>query len=80
MIGNDPRMNSVGYADVDHDELERPSNDPQNNILLGHEAAKLDITAKTVELNDGTIVQFDKCFIATGAWLWRIGILAVETV
>lgn len=66
MIGNDPRMNSIGYSDKDHVELEAPSNNPQNTMLLGHEAKHLDITNKTVELHDGTVVKFDKCFIATG--------------
>lgn len=70
MIGNDARMNSIGYSDAIREELEKPSNDPQNNILLGHEASRLDISAKTVELNDGTVIQFDKCFIATGMYTW----------
>jgi NADPH-dependent 2,4-dienoyl-CoA reductase/sulfur reductase-like enzyme len=75
MIGNDARMNSVGYSDKDHEELEKPTNDPQVNLLLGHEASKLDISAKTVELNDGTVVKFDKCFIATGAYGWPVKLL-----
>lgn len=66
MIGNDARMNSIGYSEADRSELESPSNNPENTILLGHEAKNLDISNKQVELHDGTVVEFDKCFIATG--------------
>lgn len=69
MIGNDPRMNSIGYSDADLAELEKPSNDPQNNMLMGHDVTHLDIYNKTVELNDGTTIKFDKCFIGTGTFI-----------
>lgn len=68
MIGNCPRMNSIGYSDADLAELEKPSNDPQNNMLMGHDVTHLDIYNKTVELNDGTTIKFDKCFIGTGTY------------
>lgn len=66
MIGNDPRQNSLGYTDDYHTEMEKPSNDPQNNILLGHECASLNVRDKTLVLNDGTVVGFDKVFLAMG--------------
>eukprot|EP01134_Creolimax_fragrantissima_P007678 CFRG7678T1 len=66
MVGNDPRQNSLGYTDKNHDELINSSNDPENNILQGHEAVSLNVQEKTITLSDGTVVSFDKVFLATG--------------
>lgn len=66
MLGNDPRMNSIGYSEDDHKELQQPTDHADTELLLGHNAKKLDIKNKTIELDDGTVVAFDKLFIATG--------------
>eukprot|EP00127_Corallochytrium_limacisporum_P000043 Clim_evm22s2 gene=Clim_evmTU22s2 len=78
MVGNDPRMNSIGYTIDDRSEIEKMGAHPDNEVYLGHLATSLDIFKKTLTLNDGKTVSFDKCFIATGGAPPSLGHVSAE--
>ncbi|KAJ3616094.1 hypothetical protein Zmor_012067 [Zophobas morio] len=82
MVGDNSRMNTIGYTDQDREDysvvierrygsyyllcLQKFLEEPSNTVLMGHYATKLDVQKKTVQLHEGTVVSFDKCFVATG--------------
>lgn len=66
MLGNDPRMNSIGYSDKDREALMEPTENEDNELLLGHTCISLNVTDKHLELDDGVTISFDKLYIATG--------------
>ncbi|XP_063928034.1 apoptosis-inducing factor 1, mitochondrial-like isoform X2 [Zophobas morio] len=66
MVGDNSRMNTIGYTDQDREDYSKFLEEPSNTVLMGHYATKLDVQKKTVQLHEGTVVSFDKCFVATG--------------
>jgi len=68
-LGNDSRMNSIGYSEKDREELMVPTENTDNEIILGHTCVHLSVKNKNLELDDGTVISFDKLYVATGGTL-----------
>lgn len=69
MVGNENRLNSINLTENELVELGEVSDDSQNKIEHHSHVAKLNVVEKTVLLDDGTVIGFDKCFIATGKFM-----------